>query len=321
MRPFVETRAVLIAGPTASGKSALALALAKRCNGVIINADSMQIYADLAILTARPNPAEQDGIDHRLFGMRDAADPCSAAEWHAMAMREIEDVWRQGRLPILVGGTGLYFKALIEGLAPVPEIPESVRGGVRAELAEHGPAILHDELARGDRETAERLSRTDSQRIARAVEVLRATGRPLSAFQRETEPGGLAAADAEGRLVKAVLDLPRATLNQRADERFDKMLEQGALEEVARLAERGLDSELPAMKALGVPALLRYQRGALSYEAAVDGAKRQTRRYVKRQQTWMATQFPDWLRLGSTDCAAALAELERSLDAVNDKER
>jgi len=317
----VETRAVLIAGPTASGKSDLALALAKRRNGVIVNADSMQIYADLAVLTARPGAAAEAEVEHRLFGVRDGAHPCSAADWRDLAMREIEAIWAAGRLPVLVGGTGLYFKALLEGLAPVPAIPSDVREGVRGELAERGPEVLHDELARGDGETAERLTRTDSQRIARAVEVLRATGRPLSAYQRETVPGGLAEADAQGRLVKAVLDLPRETLYRRAGERFEAMLAQGAIDEAARLAERGLDPDLPAMKALGVPALLGYLRGERSYEAAVEEAKRQTRRYVKRQQTWMATQFPGWLRLDGTEPEDALAELEGALEAAGDKER
>lgn len=313
----METRAVLIAGPTASGKSALAVALAERRRGVVINADSMQLYADLAILTARPTAEEQRGVPHRLFGVRDAAQPCSAADWAAMATAEIENAWREDRLPILVGGTGLYFRALLEGLADIPEIPGEIRERTRRELLEAGAPSLHRKLAEVDPVMAARLEPGDGQRIARALEVIRATGRSLAFYQAERCPGGLAAAERAGRVVKAVLEMPRATLARQAGRRFHRMLDAGALEEARRLADRGLDPELPAMKALGAPALMRYLRGEISRKAAIEEAVRQTRRYIKRQQTWMATQFPGWPRYDAADPDGALAALERALDDID----
>lgn len=317
----MESRAVLIAGPTASGKSALAIALAQRRHGVVINADSMQLYEDLAILTARPSEREQRGVPHRLFGVRDAARPCSAAAWEAMATAEIEAAWAKDRLPILVGGTGLYFRALLEGLADIPAIPPFVREQTRRERLEAGAGALHRRLAALDPGMAARLEPGDGQRIARALEVIRTTGRSLAAYQAERRPGGLAEAERAGRIVKAVLEMPRETLARRAERRFEAMLEGGALEEVARLAARRLDPELPAMKALGVPALMRYLGGEISQPEATAEAVRQTRRYIKRQQTWMATQFPDWRRLDATDPDKALATLERALDAPERKEQ
>jgi len=317
----METRAVLIAGPTASGKSALAIALAQRRHGVVINADSMQLYEDLAILTARPSEDEQRGVPHRLFGVRDAARACSAADWAAMAATEIENAWRADRLPVVVGGTGLYFRALLEGLSDIPDIPREIRERTRRELLEAGAPALHRKLTEVDPGMAARLEPGDGQRIARALEVIRATGRSLSDYQAARRPGGLAAAEGAGRVVKAVLDLPRATLARRAERRFYRMLEAGALEEVRRLASRGLDPELPAMKALGAPALMRYLRGESSREQALDEAVRQTRRYIKRQQTWMATQFPRWIRLDGADPESALAALERALDDIARKEQ
>jgi len=312
----VETRAVLIAGPTASGKSALAVALAERQNGVVVNADSMQIYRDLAILSARPGEAERRGVAHRLFGVRDAAEPCSAADWERLATAEVRRCRQAGRLPVLAGGTGLYFRALLEGLAEVPEISREVREGVRRELRDRGAEALHRTLAGVDPAMAARLAPGDAQRIARALEVVRATGRSLADYQTERRPGGLAEADAQGRVIKAVIELPREELEQRARRRFEKMMQAGALEEVRRLADRGLDPDLPAMKALGVPALMRHLAGELSRQDAIEAAQTQTRQYIKRQQTWMATQFPDWLRVDGHSLDGARAEIERRLAAI-----
>jgi len=306
--------AVLLAGPTACGKSALAVALARRHEGVVINADSMQIYHDLAILSARPTDEEQNGVPHRLFGVRDAAHPCSAADWRDLAMAEIEKARRADRLPILVGGTGLYFKSLLSGLAPVPDIPADIRGRVRAQLAADGAAAIRDALRREDPKMAAQLRPADGQRMARALEVIRATGRSLADFQADTRPGGLADAEAKGRLVKRVADLPRPTLYARCDARFDAMMAAGALDEVRALAARDLDPDLPAMKALGVPPLLACLRGETDLAAAIDDAKRDTRRYAKRQSTWMRTQFADWPRLDMSRPDAARAELESAIE-------
>lgn len=316
--PVRQGRAVLIAGPTASGKSALAVALSRRCGGNVINADSMQVYADLAVLTARPRPEDTDHVPHRLFGTLDAAEHGSAAAWHDQAMAEVKAAWRLDRVPVIVGGTGLYFRSLLEGLAPVPEIPPDVRAQVRAETKAFGPKTMHSELSRRDPEMAARLSPADSQRVARALEVVRATGRSLRAFQRDTVPGGLAEADAAGRVVKAVLDLPRDNLYRRCDARFEAMLSGGAIDEVARLAARRLDPNLPAMKALGVPALIGYLNGEIDRETAVAEAKRQTRRYAKRQLTWLKTQFSHWPRLDATDPGTALAWLKRRLAKIEE---
>lgn len=311
-------KAVLIAGPTACGKSALAVALARRHDGVVINADSMQIYRDLAILSARPDTGEQNGVPHRLFGIRDAAHPCSVAEWHDLAMAEIDDAWRAHRLPILVGGTGLYFKSLLSGLAPVPDIPAAIRAGVRARLSEEGADAIHAALQREDPAMAARLRPADGQRLARALEVVRATGRSLAAYQADTRPGGLAAADADGQVIKRVADLPRRALYACCDARFDAMILAGALDEVRALAARGLDPALPAMKALGVPPLLACLDGATDLATAVSVAQRDTRRYAKRQATWMRTQFADWPRLDMSQPDAALANLESALATSTD---
>lgn len=311
-------KAVLIAGPTACGKSALAVALARHHDGVVINADSMQIYRDLAVLSARPGRDDQAGVPHRLFGLRDVAHPCSAADWHELAMAEIDDTWRADRLPILVGGTGLYFKSLLSGLAPVPEICAAIRADVRRQLSEQGAGAIQAALQREDPAMAAQLRPADGQRLARALEVVRATGRSLADYQADTRPGGLAAADAEGRVIKRVADLPRQALYARCDARFDAMIGAGALDEVRALATRGLDPTLPAMKALGVPPLLACLGGATDLATAVSVAKRDTRRYAKRQATWMRTQFADWPRLDMSQPDAALAGLDAAIAASTD---
>jgi len=281
---------VLIAGPTSSGKSALALRLAERHHGTILNADSMQVYRDLRIITARPSIDDEARVPHRLYGFVDAAENYSVGRWCADAKTALDEVWREGRLPILVGGTGLYFKALTQGLSAVPPTPEDIRAAVRARCDAEGSEALHAELARRDPVMAERLQPGDRMRVARALEVLEATGRSLADWQRDGMPAMLDA-DAAARFFLVV---DRAELARRIDVRFDAMLETGALDEVRALAGRHLDPMLPAMKAHGVPWLRRYLTGEITLTDAADGGKADTRRYTKRQVTWFRHQMPGW---------------------------
>ncbi|MGX4770065.1 tRNA (adenosine(37)-N6)-dimethylallyltransferase MiaA [Bradyrhizobium guangdongense] len=287
-------KAVLIAGPTASGKSALALELASRADGVVINADSMQVYRDLRIITARPTPDEEARVPHRLYGHVDAAVNFSAGAWVVDAAKALEAARAGGRLPIFIGGTGLYFKALTAGLSVVPPIPVEVREGVRARLERNGVEALHAELATRDPRAAERLNLRDRTRIARALEVIEATGRSLLDWHHEGQPP-LLPKDS----FRAVFLAPeRDELYARIDARFGAMLRGGALDEVERLAARGLDPLLPAMKAHGVPALIRHFRGELSLEEAATIGRADTRHYAKRQFTWFRHQLPEfeWVR-------------------------
>ena len=283
-------RAVLIAGATASGKSALALALAEQLDGSIVNADSMQVYRDLRVITARPVPEEEARAPHLLYGHVDAAENYSVGRWCVDARAALAAVERAGRLPIVVGGTGLYFKALTQGLAAVPPIPADIRSAVRDRLKREGIAPLYAELRDRDPATARRLGPGDRARVTRALEVVLATGRSLSDWHRE---GMAPALDADGA-VKIFLDADRAELYRRIDARFEAMLECGALEEVRALSRRGLDASLPAMKAHGVPWLLRSLRGEIDLATAAEEGKRDTRRYTKRQATWFRHQLPDW---------------------------
>jgi tRNA dimethylallyltransferase len=282
--------AILLAGPTTSGKSALALTLAEQLGGTIINADSMQVYRDLRIITARPSPADEARVPHLLYGHVDAAENYSVGRWCVDAQAAIAHARQAGRLAILVGGTGLYFKTLTQGLAAVPPIPATVRASVRDRLAADGVAPLYAELQQRDPATATRLMPGDRSRITRALEVVLATGRPLSDWHREGMP---AAIDAT-RTVKIFLDVERTELYRRIDARFDAMLASGTLDEVSVLAKRGLDASLPAMKAHGVPWLIRYLDGKISLDEATEGGKRDTRRYTKRQATWFRNQLPDF---------------------------
>ncbi len=283
-------RAVLIAGPTTSGKSALALTLAEALGGTIINADAMQVYRDLRILTARPLPAEEARVPHLLYGHVDAAENYSVGRWCVDASAALAAVERAGRLPILTGGTGLYFKALTRGLAAVPAIPAQTRSAVRARLEREGIATLYAELSERDGATARRLMPGDRTRITRALEVILATGRSLADWQRE----GMTPALDPQLAVKVFLDVDRAELYRRIDARFDAMLAAGALEEVRALASRRLDAALPAMKAHGVPWLIRHLNGEIDLAVAAEAAKRDIRRYSKRQATWFRHQLPDW---------------------------
>jgi tRNA dimethylallyltransferase len=286
-------RAVLIAGPTASGKSALALALAlaERVGGTVINADAMLVYRDLRIITARPTPEEEARVPHLLYGHVDAAESYSVGRWSVDAAAALAAVAGAGRLPIVVGGTGLYFKVLTQGLAAVPPIPAVVRSAVRARLAAEGAAALHAELQRLDPLTAGHLMPADRARVGRALEVVLATGRSLAEWHREGMAPALPPAAAA---VRVFLEVDRDALYRRIDARFDAMLAAGACAEVAALGRRGLDPALPAMKAHGVPALLRHLAGEITLEQAAEEGKRDTRRYTKRQVTWFRYQLPDW---------------------------
>jgi len=282
--------AILIAGPTASGKSALALAVAEQHGGVVINADSMQVYRDLRLITARPPVLDEARVPHALYGHVDAAENYSVGRWCVDASIAIAGANRAGRLPIVVGGTGLYFKALVQGLAAVPPVPSEIRAAVRERLERDGVAPLYAELMQRDPASAQRLMPGDRARIARALEVHLATGRSLADWHREGMPAPLD----RTRALKIFLAVERAELYRRIDARFDAMLAVGALDEVQRLMARGLDPSLPAMKAHGVPWLIRHLKGEIGLAEAAEGGKRDTRRYTKRQGTWFRHQLPDW---------------------------
>jgi tRNA dimethylallyltransferase len=293
---------VLIAGPTASGKSALALDVAKWAGGVVINADSMQVYRDLRIITARPTQQVEAEAPHQLYGHIDAAENYSVGHWLAHAKEALREADDAGAMPIFVGGTGLYFKALTVGLSTIPATPAEVRTEVRARLLREGPQALHTELARRDPPSASRLMPGDRARIARALEVLEATGRSITDWQRAGMQPLLDAA----RATRIFLVPDRAELYRRIDSRFDAMLGAGALDEVATLAARGLDPLLPAMKAHGVPWLRRHLAGELSLADAAAEAKMDTRRYAKRQVTWFRHQMPGWIWASPEEAAAAI---------------
>ena len=285
-------KAVLIAGPTASGKSALAMELARRLGGVVVNADSMQVYRDLRIITARPTQAEELEVPHRLYGHVDAAENYSVARFLKDVAATMPEIAAAGRLPIFVGGTGLYFKALTQGLSRIPPIPSDLRERIRARILTDGPAAMHAELARRDPGVAARIKPGDRTRIARGLEVMEATGRSLDDWNKENAPALVAPAQA----VRVFLDAPREQLLSRIDARFDAMLSAGALEEVRALAARNLDPLLPAMKAHGVPWLIRHLRGEMTLDEAAAQGKRDTRHYAKRQFTWFRHQLADWTR-------------------------
>ena len=297
-------QAVLIAGPTASGKSALALALAATIRGVIINADSMQVYRDLRVITARPSVEEEAQAPHKLYGHVDAAENYSVGRWLRDAQAAITEAKIAGRVPIVVGGTGLYFMALTRGLAAVPPIPPDIRASVRGRLETEGVAPLYAELTERDPATAQRLMPGDRARITRALEVVLATGRSLSDWHRE----GMPAVVDPARAARFFLDLDREELGRRINTRFDTMLATGALAEVERLAARGLNPMLPAMKAHGVPWLIRHLRGEIGLAEAAEGGKRDTKRYTKRQATWFRNQATDWPWLQADEILAKAAD-------------
>ena len=286
---MTEGRVLLIAGPTGSGKSALALALAERHGGVVINADSMQVYRELRILTARPSPAVEARAPHRLYGVVPAAETFSVARWLAAARVEVDAAVAAGRPAIVVGGTGLYFQALTEGLSPIPDIAEATRAEARALAAVLGSAGLHARLAEVDPAGAARLRPSDPQRLVRAWEVWAETGKPLSYWQSlPADPPGLAVP-----WRGLVLAPERAWLYARCDARLGQMVAQGALDEVRSVAD--LDPALPARRALGVPELSRHVQGEIDLETALAAARTATRRYAKRQLTWLRHKMISWI--------------------------
>lgn len=298
----------LIAGPTASGKTALAIHAARRLGGEVVNADSMQIYADIPVLSAAPPADEQAGIPHHLFGVLDASQRASVGWWARAAMAAIEDIGSRGNTPVVVGGTGLYFNALTEGLAEVPDIPDEAAAEAEA-IAGQGVAILRAEAERHDPEGASRVLGDDVQRLRRIVEVGLATGRALSSFHGDTMP-----LLPEGAWRGVVIEPDREALYARINVRFDHMLSNGALEEVEALAKRGLDPEVPAMKALGVPQLIALRNGEMTRAETEEYAKRESRRYAKRQFTWFRNRCADWPRIDSLDPATARAQFDALLE-------
>lgn len=297
MRP-----AILIHGPTASGKTELAINVAKRLDAEVLNADSMQVYSDLRIISARPTQEEMDGVPHHLFGHVDSARRYSTGEWLEDARKKLRDIEKRGKVAVIVGGTGLYFLALIQGLSDIPPVPEDVRADVRAISDAEGADGLRARLAPIDPEVAQRIGSGDKQRLARAYEVYLATGKPLSHFQTTRQRPVLGPDEWMG----IALTPPRARLYQKIDRRFEGMLMQGAMEEARTLMQRDLDPELPAMKAHGIPALISFARGELSAELAAESAKRESRRYAKRQFTWIGRQFPFWTRIPSEELSDRL---------------
>ncbi|MEA1071054.1 tRNA (adenosine(37)-N6)-dimethylallyltransferase MiaA [Sphingomonas sp. LY160] len=301
---------LLIAGPTASGKSALALAAAERWDGVIVNADSAQLYRDVPILSAAPCKDDRRRADHRLYGFRDGAEPCSAAEWAALAKQELADIYERGRVPILVGGTGLYIRTLLDGIAPIPPIDPAVRAEVRgAGVAENLAALtLLDPVS------AASLNAGDTTRIARALEVVKSTGTTIGRWQQQKEGGIVATIE-----VRPIILCPdRAWLNARCDARFETMVEVGAVEEVEKLRARHLDPQLPVMRAIGVGEIGAYLDGHLELDQAVAAGQAATRRYAKRQYTWFSHQPPaHWPRFAEPPEKDGL---ERALAHLGPKE-
>ena len=298
---------LLILGPTASGKSALALAIAERVGGEIVNADSMQVYADLRILTARPSIEEEARVPHHLFGFVDGAARYSVGDWLRAAIPTIDAIAARGRLPIVAGGTGLAFKALTEGLVETPPIPPSMRSALADDLARHGAPALHARLAAADAEGAASLSPQDGPRILRALEILMVTGAPLRSLHAATRP-------ALSRWTGVALWPDRKALYAAIEARFDAMAHAGVREEAAQYLARGLDPELPLMKAHGLPWIASHLRGAMSWDEAVALAKRDTRRYAKRQFTWIGHQTPDWPRLETPDLPSLLETVLRQIN-------
>lgn len=282
----------------------MALAVAEATGGIVINADAMQVYRDLRVITARPTPEEEARAPHLLYGHVDAAVNYSVGRYLRDAAPALAQAQQLGRMPIFVGGTGLYFKALTQGLSAMPPVPADIRDAVRGRLAAQGPEALHAELMSRDPEGAARLFPRDRVRIARALEVLQATGRPLADWQREGTQPLLAG---EG-VVKLFLAPDRAALYARIDARFERMLAEGSLDEARALARRGLDPLLPAMKAHGVPWLIRHLRGEIPLAEAVEKAKQDTRHYAKRQFTWFRHQLADWPQAGPEDALDWLRE-------------
>jgi len=304
----ISADVVLIAGPTASGKSAAALILAKQIGGAIINADSMQVYAEPRILTARPPDDDLKRVPHLLYGHVSVGEPYSVGRYQSDAARALTEVRTMKRVPIFVGGTGMYFGVLTQGIANIPAVPASVRAEAEARRKQIGAEAFHAELTERDQESAARLQRSDSQRVLRAYEVFEATGRPLSRWQQEMGKPVLAGLD----LARFVVAPPRAELYARIDARFNRMIEQGALEEAAALAN--IDLSLPAAKILGLRELLAVRAGAMSLDEAKSTAKQATRNYAKRQLTWFRNRMPDWAWIDGIDVNSIVSTIMGTLN-------
>ncbi len=287
----MKSRALLIAGPTASGKSALAATLAHKYGGMIINADSMQIYRDLSVLTARPTPDDEARFPHRLYGIMGHDEVCSAARWVSLARGAMDEAWAQNLLPIIVGGTGLYLRALTDGLADIPEIPEEIRSGARSLMAHLGPSKFHAELLARHPQAVQGIRPTDSQRLVRALEVYEATGHPLTYWHaKETST-----AENNATCWTRVALMPdRQHLHQAINRRFATMMANGALDEARAIARLGLNPGLPLSKVLGLRPLMAHLAGEMTLNEAVAQAQTDTRRYAKRQCTWIRTQMIAW---------------------------
>lgn len=285
---------ILITGPTASGKSALAVRLAQAHGGVVVNADSMQVYDTLRVLTARPSEADMDGVPHRLYGHVPAGHSYSTGEWLREVTVLLDQLRAEGRVPVIVGGTGLYFKALTGGLSEMPDVPEEIRSSLRARLQADGPGPLHARLAEVDPEAAVVLKPEDGQRIVRALEIFEASGRSIRSFQAMR---GATVVEPD-RALKMIVTPDRDELRRRIDRRFETMLDQGAVEEVERLLERELSADLPAMKAIGVPQIAAMLRGEMDRRGVIETASAATRQYAKRQMTWFRNQLDEsWERV------------------------
>lgn len=297
----MSAKIILIAGATASGKSSLAVKMAAALNGAIINADSMQIYKDLSLLSARPKGQEYAGIDHHLYGFLGAGQSYSVAQWHDAACQKIEGILREGKTPILVGGTGLYFKALLKGLNEIPEIDPEIRANVRALLGEKGAPFLHEILSHEDPQMATKLNPADGQRIARALEVIRSTGLSLAHWHANPKAGCLQKYEDGDALFKMVVERPRAITYERINSRLVEMVGEGALDEVRLLKNMNLAPDSLVLKALGVASFMAYLEGEKTLDAAISEAQTLTRRYAKRQMTWLRNQFPNWQKVSPDD--------------------
>ena len=287
---MTSKRAILIAGPTASGKSSIALSVAKALDGVIINADSMQVYKGLKIITARPGADEMDAIPHALYGVRDPGESYSVADWMAAAKLAAEAAWADGKIPIFTGGTGLYFKALVDGIVDIPEVPEHIRLRLARRVEKEGLLPLFMELGNVDPEIVKTLKPKDKQRILRALEVHQATGKPLSYWQAQNQKPVLPGTD----FLKIVIQSPPEELNEKILARLKKMLDHGVVIEVGNFRAKSLSPNLPAAKALGLRPMLRYISHEVNLNEALDLATIETRQYAKRQRTWFRNQCQDW---------------------------